>query len=72
MSKDGIMVALAKIKAIHCWARPTSIIEIWSFIRLISYYRHFVEDFYTIATPLARLNLQDVLFIWSEECETSF
>lgn len=51
MSKDGIMVALAKIKAIHGWARPISIIEIWSFIGLISYYRHFVEDFILLLHP---------------------
>ncbi|KAH0730058.1 hypothetical protein KY289_001246 [Solanum tuberosum] len=72
VSKEGIRVDPAKIEAIRDWHRPTSIIEVRSFVGLASYYRHFVEGFSTIAVPLTRLTRCDVPFVWSEECEASF
>ncbi|XP_049392185.1 uncharacterized protein LOC125856636 [Solanum stenotomum] len=66
------MVDPTKIAAIRGWVRSTSVTEVRSFVGLASYYRRFVEGFSTIATPLTRLTLLDVLFEWSEECELSF
>jgi hypothetical protein len=66
------MVDLVKIEAICGWARPTFVTEIRSFVGLAGYYRRFVEGFSTIAAPLTRLTRQDVPFVWSEECESSF
>lgn len=45
VSKNGIMVDPATIEAIRDWARPTSVTEIRSFVRLAGYYRHFLRDF---------------------------
>ncbi|KAH0646331.1 hypothetical protein KY284_034215 [Solanum tuberosum] len=39
VSKEGIMVDQVKIEAIRDWTRPTSVTEIWSFVRLVRYYR---------------------------------
>lgn len=72
VSKNDIMVDLAKIEAIHGWARPTSVTKVRSFIDLVGYCRWFVKGFSTIAAPLSRLNFQGVSFLWSEECESSF
>lgn len=57
------------IKAIHDWARPISVIEIWIFIGLASYYRWFIEGFSSIVEKLTRL---DVPLEWSDMCEASF
>ncbi|WMV45383.1 hypothetical protein MTR67_038768 [Solanum verrucosum] len=43
-----------------------------SFLGLTGYYRRFVEGFSCIASPLMRLTLKKVKFLWSEACEKSF
>ena len=55
VSKDGIQVDPKKIEAIIDWPRPTTVIEVRSFLGLTGYYRRFVKDFSKIAVPLARL-----------------
>ncbi|CAN4115177.1 unnamed protein product [Withania somnifera] len=72
VSKDGVSVDPAKIRAIRDWPRPTTIFEIRGFVGLGGYYRWFVEGFSSIAAPLTRLTRKDVSFRWSEECELSF
>lgn len=63
MSKDGIMVDMTKIEAIHSCPRPTSITEICSFIGYKGYYRHFIEGFSTMASLLTCLTCQEILFL---------
>lgn len=62
ISKDGITVDLTKILAISRWSTPTSITEIWSFLRLTGYYRRFVEGFSSLAAALTALNKKDKKF----------
>ena len=45
MSEEGIMVDPKKVKAIQMWPRPTTVLEIHSFLGLASYYQRFVKDF---------------------------
>ena len=72
MSKDDIQVDPQKIKAISEWPRPTTIIEIWSFLGLVGYYRRFIQDFSRIAAPMTHLTQKNMKFMWSEACEKSF
>ena len=72
MSKDGISVDPRKVDAIANWKRPTTVIEIRSFLGLASYYRCFIEGFSEIALPLTILTHKEVKFEWSDECECSF
>ena len=39
ISREGVSVDPAKVKAIHNWARSTSVTEIRSFLGLAGYYR---------------------------------
>jgi len=39
---------------------------------LAGYYRRFIQDFSSLASPLTKLTRKDVKFVWSEDCERSF
>ena len=69
---EGIQVDPAKVEAVVSWQKPRNATEIRSFLGLASYYRHFVQNFSSIATPLMRLTRKGVSFQWSKECESSF
>ena len=72
VSKDGIQVDPKKIEAVADWPRPTTVIEIRSFLGLAGYYRRFVKDFSKIAAPLTRLTQKNVKFVWTDKCEEHF
>ena len=57
VSAKGIEVDEEKVKAIKEWPTPKSIIKVRSFCGLTSFYRCFVKDFSTIATPLTEVVL---------------
>nr|XP_033515618.1 uncharacterized protein LOC117280063 [Nicotiana tomentosiformis] len=72
VSREGIRVNPQKIEAVKSWHRPTTPTEIHNFLGLAGYYRHFVEGFYSVATPLTTLTQKNVKFQWSEACDKSF
>ncbi|WMV38209.1 hypothetical protein MTR67_031594 [Solanum verrucosum] len=72
VSKEGIWVDQAKIEAVRGWMRPTSAIDIQSFVVLVGYYRQFVQRFSTISSPFTILTRQSVSFQRSTECEKRF
>jgi len=68
VSSEGIKVDPKKIEAVQSWPRPSSAIEIRSFLGLAGYYRRFSS----IAVTLTRLTPKGASFRWSDECEESF
>jgi hypothetical protein len=54
------------------WQMPATVIEIRRFLGLTSYYRHFVQNFSSIAKPMTRLTEKGVDFEWDNDCEVSF
>ncbi|CAN4119868.1 unnamed protein product [Withania somnifera] len=72
VSKVGISVDPAKVRAVRDWPRPTTVTEVRSFVGTAGYYRRFVKGFSSIAAPLTRLTRKNVVFRWLEECERAF
>ncbi|XP_069144521.1 uncharacterized protein [Solanum lycopersicum] len=66
------MVDPSMIESLKSWVRPTNVSEVRSFVDLARYYRRFVKGFSSIAWQLTNLTKQNILFVWSDECEESF
>ncbi|GJY72114.1 reverse transcriptase [Tanacetum coccineum] len=67
VSADGITMDLAKVEAITKWPRPTTVIEVKSFLGLAGYYRRFVDGFSRLALPLTKLMRKGEKFVCDEE-----
>lgn len=81
ISERGIGTDPSKISAVRDWPVPTTKKEVKSFLGLASYYRRFVPNFATIASPLTDLLSSDkqvkskkekVDHLWNEECTKAF
>jgi hypothetical protein len=72
ISGKGVAVDPEKVKAVVEWTRPTSVFEIWSFLRLAGYYRRFIEGFLKLSGPLIVLTRKNAHFVWTDECEQCF
>ncbi|WVZ93940.1 hypothetical protein U9M48_039889 [Paspalum notatum var. saurae] len=72
VTPQGIEVDSSKIAAIQEWPTPTTVTQIRSFLGLAGFYRRFVRDFSSIATPLHELTKKDVPFAWSDSQEVAF
>nr|KYP46434.1 Retrovirus-related Pol polyprotein from transposon 297 family [Cajanus cajan] len=72
VSKNGVHVDPMKIKAIQEWPIPTNVSEVRSFHGLERFYRRFVPNFSTLASPLNELVKKDVTFLWQEKHNLAF
>uniref|UniRef100_A0A2N9HJT4 Reverse transcriptase domain-containing protein n=1 Tax=Fagus sylvatica TaxID=28930 RepID=A0A2N9HJT4_FAGSY len=72
VSKRGIEVDEEKVKAIQEWPTPTTISQVRSFHGLASFYRQFVRDFSSLATPFTEVIKKNVPFKWGKEQEKAF
>ncbi|KAL0549437.1 hypothetical protein IC582_013919 [Cucumis melo] len=72
VSAKGVSIDPQKVEAVVNWERPTSAIEVRSFLGLTGYYRRFIEDFSRLALPLTALTRKNDKFEWSDKCEQSF
>ncbi|XP_070010061.1 uncharacterized protein [Nicotiana sylvestris] len=72
VSREGINVDPQKITAVKNWPKPTTPIEIRSFLGLDGYYKKFVVGFSTLASPFTKLMQKAVKFQWPDAYERSF
>jgi len=72
VSQRGVGTDPDKISAVRDWPGPNNLRQCRAFVVLCQYYRRFVRDFSTIATPLYNLTKKGVGFACTEECHTAF
>lgn len=72
ISHYRVSIDPSKIKAIVGWPRPTTILELKSFLECSGYYRRFAMDFSSSAAPLTKLMCKEEKFVWKEDCEKGF
>ncbi|GBG59779.1 hypothetical protein CBR_g54882 [Chara braunii] len=72
VSAEGIRSEDAKVASIRDWPRPETVTEVRSFLRMRGYYRNFVKNYSTVASPLTDLTRLHTPWDWSDECEGTF
>ena len=72
LSKHGVGPTEEKVRAVHETKAPTSVAELRSFLRLISFSSRFLQNFATTAEPLRRFTRQDNEWKWGKEESEGF
>lgn len=72
VNKEGVRPDPEKISAVMSFPRPQQQKTLRSFLGLASYFRRFVRNFATLASPLNQLLRSGTPFVLSEDCEKSF
>ena len=72
VSQDGLAPQSDKVAAVREFPIPVDLKSLRSFLGLASYYRRFIPQFSTVASPLHALTRKDVPFVWNSVCQEAF
>lgn len=72
ITPNGLGVQKAKVDALNQIPVPTDISRLRAFLGLASYYRKFVRNFSTLASPLNRLLKNNEAWVWGPAQHTAF
>jgi hypothetical protein len=72
IDSEGVRVDPSKTKAINDYPCPRNEKELRSFLGMANYYRKFVRNFSTIASPLYNLTKKSVKWIWGSVEDAAF
>ena len=72
VSNQGIQCDPEKINSIASWPDPKNATEVRSFLGLAGYYRRFIPDFSTVASPLTNLTRKRTKYVWTPVHQAAF
>ena len=68
----GIDLDLRKAEAIATLSPPTTLKELRSFVRKVSYLRRFILGLAKILKPLLEQTKKGITFVWCDQCQKAF
>ncbi|KAL3690876.1 hypothetical protein R1sor_004527 [Riccia sorocarpa] len=72
VSGRGIEVDNEKVKVISALERPNNLRELRAFLGHVGYYRRFIHNYASLASPLTKLLKKDQEYIWGEDQAKAF
>jgi hypothetical protein len=72
VSGSGVSMDPEKVSAICSWSAPDSVPALRRFLGVANFYRDFVPRYSEVVSPLLSLLKKDVVFEWSDRCQTAF
>ena len=72
LSVKGVGPDPRNLEKIISWPVPRNVKETRGFLGLVSFYRHFIKNFSSIAAPLTDLTKKESKFEWSPPCQSAF
>ena len=72
LTRSGIRPTNNKIEAITHYTRPNTIRQLRAFVGFLSFYRRFIKNFASIASPLYNATSNETKLKWTDECQESF
>jgi len=70
--ENKIAMDPVKVAGVHEWPIPENQTDMQAFIGFVNFYRHFIQDFSTIARPLFDLICSDQAWNWSTKEQEAF
>ena len=74
VGKGTVQPEMTKVEAVQCWPVPETKKQVRAFLGLTGYYRKFIPQYASIATPLTDLTKKfaPTNIMWSQECDRAF
>ena len=72
VTREGIKPNPDAIKKVQSWQAPRCKKELESFLGFAKYYREFIKDYASFASPLAKLRSKYSTWEWTEETQNAF
>ena len=72
ISPQGLEMNPKKVSTILAWTSPKTPTAVRSFLGFANFYRRFILNYLSIASPLFGLIKKDVQFLWTDACQQAF
>jgi len=72
ISENKVAIDPIKVTGVHEWPIPENWTDVQAFVGFVNFYRHFIQDFSTIARPLFNLTCSDQAWNWGTKEQEAF
>jgi len=70
--ENKVKMDSVKVAGVHDWPTPENRTDVQVFLGFVNFYRHFIQDFSTIARPLFDLTHSDKAWNWDTKEQKAF